>query len=140
MSNPSFISIISPIGNVVEQLDVDIIPHEENDNEYDEILESPRELIGQSPNFKIVIIGAKDLPVNFCGNLKIEYQTFYDRPINSTKLHSENDSNLTEFKIEEEFEHKIDYLTKEDIDFIEKEKYVLKYMFMKMLNKRKNRS
>ena len=65
MSNPSFNSIISPIGNVVEQLEVDIIPHEKNNNEYDEVPESPRELIGQSLNFKIVIIGAKDLPANF---------------------------------------------------------------------------
>jgi len=33
---------------------------------------------------------------------------------------------LTEFKIGEEFEHKIDYLTKEDVDFLEKEKICFK--------------
>ena len=126
MSNPSSISIISPIGNVMGQLDVDIIPHDENDNEYDEVPESPSELIGQSLNFKVSIIGAKGLPVNFCRNLKIEYQTFYDRQVNTTKLHNETDSNLTEFKIGEEFEHKIDYLTKEDVDFLEKEKICFK--------------
>jgi hypothetical protein len=126
MSNPASISIISPIGNVMGQLDVDIIPHDENDNEYDEVPESPSELIGQSLCFKVSIIDAKDLPVNFCRNLKVEYQTFYDRQVNSTKLYNENDSNLTEFKIEEEFEHKIDYLTKEDVEFLEKEKICFK--------------
>jgi hypothetical protein len=126
MSNPSSISIISPVGDVVGQLDVDIIPHDENGLEYDEVPESPTELIGQSLCFKVSLINAKNLPVNFCRNLKIEYQTFYDRQVNTTKLYNENDSNLTEFKIGEEFEHKIDYLTKEDVDFLEKEKICFK--------------
>ena len=38
MSNPSSISIISPVGDIVGQLDVDIIPHDEEGNEYDVIL------------------------------------------------------------------------------------------------------
>ena len=126
MNNPSTISIISPTGNVMGQLDVDIIPHDENDNEYDEVPESPSELIGQSLTFKVVINKAKNLTPNFCRNLKVEYQTFYDRQINYTKLYNENDSNLTEFKIGEEFEHKIDYLTKEDVEFLEKEKLCFK--------------
>ena len=126
MSNPSTISIISPIGNVMGQLEVDIIPHDENDMEYDEVPESPSELIGQSLCFKVVIISAKNLPVNFCRNLKIEYQTFYDRQVNYTKLYNETDSKLTEFKIGEEFEHKIDYLTKEDVEFLEKDKICFK--------------
>ena len=126
MSNPSSINIISLNGNVMGQLDVDIIPHDENDNEYDEVPESPSELIGQSLSFKVSIIGVKNLPKNFCRNLKVEYQTFYDRQINYTKLYNENDSNLTEFKIEEEIEHKIDYLTKEDVEILENEKLCFK--------------
>jgi hypothetical protein len=126
MSNPSSVSIISPNGTVMGQLDVDIIPHDENDNEYDEVPESPSELIGQSLCFKVCIIGVKNLPPNFCRNLKVEYQTFYDRQVNYTKLYNENDSNLTEFKIGEDIEHKIDYLTKEDVDFLEKEKICFK--------------
>ena len=126
MSNVSSISIISPDGNTMGQLDVDIIPHDENENEYDEVPESPSELIGQSLMFKVSIIGVKNLPVNFCRNLKVEYQTFYDRQINYTKMYNENDSNLTEFKIGEEIEHRIDYLTKEDVDYLEKEKLCFK--------------
>ena len=59
MSNVSSISIISPDGNTMGQLDVDIIPHDENENEYDEVPESPSELIGQSLMFKVSIIGLK---------------------------------------------------------------------------------
>ena len=126
MSNPSSISIISPDGNIMGQLDVDIIPHDENDNEYDEVPESPSELIGQSICFKVCIIGVKNLPVNFCRNLKVEYQTFYDKQVNYTKLYNEDNSNLTEFKIGEEIEHRIDYITKEDVEFLEKEKLCFK--------------
>ena len=126
MSNPSSINIISPIGNIMGQLDVDIIPHDENDNEYDEVPESPSELIGQSLCFKVCIIGVKHLQSNFCRNLKVEYRTFYDRQVNYTKLYNENDSNLTEFKIGEEIEHKIDYLTKEDVESLEKDKLCFK--------------
>ena len=126
MSNPSSISIISPDGKIMGQLDVDIIPHDENDNEYDEVPESPSELIGQSICFKVCIIGVKNLPVNFCRNLKVEYQTFYDKQVNYTKLYNEDNSNLTEFKIGEEIEHRIDYITKEDVEFLEKEKLCFK--------------
>ena len=41
-------------------------------------------------------------------------------------MYNENDSNLTEFKIGEEIEHRIDYLTKEDVDYLEKEKLCFK--------------
>ena len=136
MSNPSSVSIISPNGKVMGQLDVDIIPHDENDNEYDEVPESPSELIGQSICFKVCIIGVKNLPPNFCRNLKVEYQTFYDRQVNYTKLYNKDDSNLTEFKLGEEIEHKIDYLTKEDVDFLEKEKLCFKvYAYEDVENK-----
>ena len=136
MSNPSSINIISPNGVVMGQLDVDIIPHDENDNEYDEVPESPSELIGQSLCFKVSIIGVKNLPPNFCQNLKVEYKTFYDRQVNYTKLYNKDDSYLTEFKIEEEFEHKIDYLTKEDVEYLENEKLRFKVFAFERVEKK----
>ena len=121
MSNPVSINIVSPSGDVVGKLDVDLIPHDENDNEFDEVPETPSDLIGQDLKFKVSIIGVKDLPKNFCRKLKIEYQTFYDKKTYSTKIYNENDSNLTEFKINENIEHEIVCLTKEDIEYLEKE-------------------
>ena len=56
MDNQSIISIVSPNGNVVGKIEVDIIPHDENGNEYDEVPEVPSELIGQSLLYKVVIM------------------------------------------------------------------------------------
>ena len=136
MSNASSISIVSPLGDTVGELDVDIIPHDENDNEYEEVPESPFELAGQSLDFKVCIYGVKNLPKKFCKNLKIEYESFYDKKIYSTKIYNENDNNLTEFKIGEIFEHKIDYLTKEDIEYCEKEKLCFKVYAIEEVEKK----
>jgi hypothetical protein len=151
MSNQSVISIVSPNGNIVGKIEVDIIPHDENGNEYDEVPETPSELIGQSLLYKVVIMNVKNLAKNFSNNVRVEYQCFYDHSIISTKvynplnekvddtlttnntdsLENNNNSNSGEegkvdIDINESFEHKIDYLTKEDIDFLENDKVCFK--------------
>ena len=151
MSNQSVISIVSPNGSVVGKIEVDIIPHDENGNEYDEVPEVPSELIGQSLLYKVVIMNIKNLAKNFSHNVSVEYQCFYDHSIIKTKvynplnenndetvatnntdsLENNNNSNSGEeakvdIEINESFEHKIDYLTKEDIDFLENDKVCFK--------------
>ena len=122
MSNQTELSIINPFnGKLMGFLEVDIIPHDENNNEFDEVPESPNELIGQSLFYKVVILNVKNLPNNFCKNLRVEYQSFYDRSINYTKIYNQNENKKCEFNIGEEFEHKIDYITKEDLEILEKE-------------------
>ena len=122
MSNKTELSIINPhTGKLMGYVEIDIIPHDINNFEFDEVPESPNELIGQSLYYKVVIHNVKKLLNNFCKNLRIEYQSFYDKSINYTKIYNQNENKKTEFDIEEEFEHKIDYLTKEDIEYLEKE-------------------
>ena len=122
MSNKNELSIINPFtGKFMGSVTIDIIPHDENNNEFDEVPESPNELIGQNLFYKVVISHIKNLPSNFCTNLRIEYQSFYDRSVNYTKIYNQNENKMTEFDIGEEFEHKIDYMTKEDVEFLEKE-------------------
>ena len=122
MSNKSELSIINPHnGKLMGLIEIDIIPHDENNNEFDEVPEDPHELIGQSLFFKVVIYNIKNLPHNFCKNLRIEYQSFDDKSINYTKIYNQNENKQCEFSIGEEFEHKIDYITKEDIEYLEKE-------------------
>jgi len=122
MSNKTELSIINPhTGKLMGYIEIDIIPHDMNNFEFDEVPESPNELIGQSLYYKVVIHNVKKLPNNFCKNLRIEYQSFYDKSINYTKIYNQNENKKTEFDIEEEFEHKIDYITKEDIEYLEKE-------------------
>ena len=162
MDNQSLISIVSPNGTVVGKIEIDIIPHDENGNEYDEVPEVPSELIGQSLLYKVVIMNIKNLAKNFSNNVRVEYQCFYDHSIISTKVYNpineknddttnntdnlENNNNsnsLDEAKVDieinETFEHKIDYLTKEDIDFLENDKVCFKiYASEKVEKKRKN--
>jgi hypothetical protein len=152
MDNQSIISIVSPNGNVVGKIEVNIIPHDENGNEYDEVPEVPSELIGQSLLYKVVIMNIKNLSKNFSNNIRVEYQCFYDHSIISTKVYNpvnekndetlatnntdslENNNNISnsaeeakvDIEINETFEHKIDYLTKEDIDFLENDKVCFK--------------
>ena len=145
MSNESQISVVSPNGEVVGKIEVDIIPHDENGLEFDEVPETPNELIGQTLLYKVVIMNLQNIAKNFSYDVHVEYQCFYDHSILKTKDYNEfkenddndnlkstnnttdNKNNLSEdekvdIEINESFEHKIDYLTKEDIDFLVKDK------------------
>ena len=127
MSNKSDLVILSPTGDIIGQLVIDIIPHDEEGNEYDEVPEFSTDLIGQKLFFKIKIFGIKNFKKNMSANLHIEYQYFYDHSIVKSKIYNqkENFNNFCNDKcdidINEEFEHKIDFLTKEDINFLENE-------------------
>ena len=142
MSNPSTIPILSPEGEVMGTLDMDVVPHDDNGKEFDEIPELPSELIGQKLLYKVRIISIKNIPKNFSANLKVEYKTFYDHSIISTKLYNEkaefnkciNEKNNVD--INEEFEHKIDFLTKEDIDYLENEKMCFKIYASEQIEKK----
>ena len=142
MSNKSNLPILSPIGNIMGILEMDVIPHDENGNEYEEVPELPSELIGQSLLYKVKIISIKDIPKNFSANLRIEYQYFYDHSIINTKIYNKNEeysncpNEKTNIEIKEEFEHKIGFLTKEDIDHLENEKICFKIYASEQVEKK----
>ena len=122
ISTKNELNIINPYNGIsMGLLEVEIIPHDEKNNEFDEVLESPYDLVGQNLLYQIKIIKVQNLNANFCKNLRIEYQSFYDRSINYTKIYNQEKEKNIEFDIGEDFEHKIEYLTKEDIDFLDKE-------------------
>ena len=142
MSNRSTIPILSQEGEVMGTMDMDIIPHDDSGNEFDEIPELPSELIGQKLLYKVKIIKIENIPKNFSANLKVEYKSFYDHSIISTKIYNPkaefnnclNEKNNVD--INEEFEHKIDFLTKEDIDYLENEKLCFKIYASEQIEKR----
>jgi hypothetical protein len=119
MRNQFTCAIISINGVCVGNLTCDAIPHDEDGSEYDEIPDDPYELIGQPLSFRVYIQGCRELPDNFCKNVQVEYNSFVDNMIYKTKV-IEGRSKSPEF--EETFEHHIEYLTKDDIDYIIKEK------------------
>ena len=69
MSNQSTIPIISPEGDIMGSIDVDIIPHDDKGKEFEEVPEIPSELIGQKLLYKVKIIDIKNIPKNFSANL-----------------------------------------------------------------------
>ncbi len=115
MNNPVKISIISPNGSTVGYLLCDVVAHDENNNEYEEVPENPIELEGRSLHFSVKIKQAFDLPDNFCTGTHVEYVSFSDDLTYKTKSIEEKNQNPL---FEENFEHKIEYLTKEDVEFL----------------------
>ena len=142
MSNQSTIPIISPEGNIMGSIDVDIIPHDDKGKEFEEVPEIPSELIGQKLLYKVKIIDIKNIPKNFSANLKVEYQSFYDHSIISTKIYNEKaefnkcKDEKANIEINEEFEHKIDFLTNEDIYYLENEKLCFKIYASEQIEKK----
>ena len=142
MSNQCTIPIMSPEGEIMGTIDMDVIPHDDNGNEFDEIPELPSELIGQKLLYKVKIINIKNIPKNFSANLKVEYQSFYDHSISSTKVYNQKAEfykcakEKNNIEINEEFEHKIDFLTKEDIDYLENENMCLKIYASEQIEKK----
>ena len=93
MSNESQISVVSPNGDVVGKIEVDIIPHDENGEEFDEVPEVPTELIGQTLLYKVVIMNLQNINKNFSYDLHVEYQCFYDHSIIKTKVYNQLSGN-----------------------------------------------
>jgi hypothetical protein len=133
MSNPSTISIISSNGLCLGSLICDIIPHDEDNNEFDEIPDDPNELIGQPINFKVHIAECKELPDNFCKNVQIEYLSFHDNQPYKTRMIEGNNRDPL---FEENFEHHIEYLTRDDIDYIVKENLCFKVYAIEEVERR----
>lgn len=125
MSNFSNISIISVNGDIMGTLAVDVIPHDSQGKEFEEIPESPSDLVGQELDFKVYIKECRDLPENFSKNVQVEYTSFHDNMEYKTKIYN-TDKREPNIEIEESFEHKIEYLTKDDIEFLEKYKICFK--------------
>lgn len=115
MNNPIKVSIISFNGNCVGYLFCDVIAHDENNQEYEDIPENPMDLMGNSIYFTVYIKEAYDLPENFCKDVHVEYVSFSDDMTYKTGSISGKNINPV---FEENFEHKIDYLTKDDIEHI----------------------
>ena len=125
MNNCVNIPIISINGEVEGTLTIDVVPIDENGNEFNEIPENPMDLIGQNLQFYVHIKEIKDLPENFCKGLQVEYTSFVDNLNYKSKIYNE-EGKETSFNIDEKFNHKINYLNEEDINFFMKDKICFK--------------
>lgn len=118
INNLSTCNIVGTNGVINGTVMLDIIPLDEDGNEFDDIPEDLNELIGTPINFKIYIKEASDLPENFCRGTYVEYTSLDDKLVYQTKIIEEKTTNPI---FEEYVDHKIDFLTKDDIDYFLKE-------------------
>ncbi|MCQ2820718.1 MAG: FHA domain-containing protein, partial [archaeon] len=123
-NNPSALAIISMKGSIIGNLDMDIIPVDETGKECS-FISDPNELISKQLKFKIVFKECLGLAEYFNKNIRIEYISFHDNNLYKTQVHnmSSIDGNV---EINETFEHTIDYVTKDDIDFMIEDKLCIK--------------
>ena len=125
MNNCTNIPIISVNGEAEGTITIDVIPVDENGNIFEEIPENPMDLIGQNLNYYVHIKEVKDLPDNFCKGVQVEYTSFNDNYTYKTKIYN-NEGKENSFLIDEKFDHKITYLSEEDINFFLKDKICFK--------------
>ena len=125
MNNCTNIPIISVNGETEGTITIDVIPVDEKGELFEEIPEKPMDLIGQNLHYFVHIKEMRDLPENFCKGVQVEYTSFNDNYTYKTKVYNE-DGKETSFPIDEKFEHKIIYLSEEDINFFLKDKICFK--------------
>ena len=122
INNPSTCNIVSSNGECNGTLSVDILPYDDDGNEFDDYPEDMDDLVGIPVNFKVYIKEANDLPDNFCRGTYIEYTSMMDNYVFKSKVIEEKTKNPV---FEDYIEHKIDYLTKDDLEYLMKEKVKL---------------
>ena len=137
MNNCTNIPIISVNGETEGTITIDVVPVDEKGELFEEIPEKPMDLIGQNFHYYVHIKEMRDLPENFCKGVQVEYTSFNDNYTYKTKVYNE-DGKETSFPIDEKFEHKIIYLSEEDINFFLKDKICFKiYAYEEVQKKEK---
>ena len=68
MSNLVTSSIISPTGELVGTLTIDIIPYNDEDLEFEEVPQNKDDLIGEPMTYRVFIKEANGLPDGACTN------------------------------------------------------------------------
>ena len=125
MNNCSNIPIISVNGEAQGTITIDVMPVDENGNLFEVIPEKPMDLVTSNLHYFVHIKEVKDLPENFCKGVQVEYTSFNDNYTYKTKIYNE-DGKENSFLIDEKFEHRIPYLSEEDINFFLKDKICFK--------------
>ena len=135
MNNCTSIPIISVNGDLVGTVTIDVVPVDKDGNLFKDIPKDPKELVGQSLNFYVHIKECNDLPENFCKCLQVEYTSFTDNNNYKTKVYNE-EGDKRSFPIDEKFNHEMNYMTEEDIDYLRNDKICFKLYAFEVLAKK----
>ena len=135
MNNCTSIPIISVTGSTEGSIVIDVVPINDKGELYEEIPENPMNLVGKNFKYYVHIKEVKDLPEQFCMNFQVEYISFSDNNNYKTKIYNE-EGRENSFLIDEKFEHNINFLTEEDINFFLKDKICFKIYAIEKIEKK----
>ena len=135
MNNCISIPIISVTGDTEGTIVIDVVPINDKGELYEVIPENPMDLVGKSFKYYVHIKEVKDLPENFCKSFQVEYISFADNNNYKTKIYNE-EGKENSFLIDEKFEHSINFLTEEDINFFLKDKICFKIYAIEQIEKK----
>ena len=135
MNNCINIPIISVTGDTEGTIVIDVVPINDKGELYEVIPENPMDLVGKSFKYYVHIKEVKDLPENFCKSFQVEYISFADNNNYKTKIYNE-EGKENSFLIDEKFEHSINFLTEEDINFFLKDKICFKIYAIEQIEKK----
>ena len=138
MNNCTNIPIISVTGDTEGSIVIDVVPVNDKGELYEEIPEKPTDLIGTNFKYYVHIKEVKDLPEHFCRNVQVEYVSFTDNYNYKTKIYNE-EGKENSFLIDEKFEHNINFLTEEDINFFLKDKICFKIYAIEKIEKKEKK-
>jgi hypothetical protein len=79
LNNPVKTAIISNTGNCLGYIKLDIFPHDDDGQEFEEIPEDPHELVGQPLNFKVLVKDISGLEkIESYKSIRVEFICFVD--------------------------------------------------------------
>ena len=76
-----------------------------------------------------------DLPENFCKSLQVEYTSFIDSNDYKTKIYNE-EGDKRSFTIDEKFQHEMNYMSEDDIEYLRNDKICFKIYAFETLAKK----
>ena len=138
MNNSTAIPIIAVNGDLQGTIVIDVVPTDKEGNLFKDIPKDPNELIGQNLNFYVHIKECNDLPEHFCKSLYVEYTCFVDNNNYKTKIYNE-EGDKRSFSIDEKFQHEMNYMTEEDINYLRNDKICFKIYAFEILPKKERK-
>jgi len=126
MDNPRIVPIASDTNKIYGQVDVNIIPCDENGNEDlddESVPDDPMELLNNTLDFKVKIDRLMNLPENFCRNVYCEYTFYMDDHKYTTEVY---EGKCTNPEIQYEKHHHVDCVTKFLIDYLKEDCLTIK--------------
>lgn len=137
MDNPRQIPIVATNNKIYGQIELNIVPCDEEGNEdidEDLLSDEPMDLVNNTLDFKVKISKITNLPEDFCRNIFCEYEFYMDKTKYTTPVIPGKNMNP---EINYEKQHHIDCVTKFLVDYLLEDKMTIKIFGNQELKKKR---